>query len=522
VTDTLRDLVLDLDQHGDSPLLTWLGQDGSTRTVTYGGYVTRSRAAAAALAERGVRRGDVVALVGAPTPDWYQAFAGIVLAGAIAAPLNPMYAPPELGAILARLRARQIVLGPGVRVDSATAVLREFAAATVDLEAIIEIGGDAGASAPDVDADSPAVILHTSGTTGLPKGAVQSHRNYAGFAEWWGSRTMRPDDVVLNFLSPAHQAGLLLSFLAPACLGAKVVQLERLTAAAVWSAVERQRCTVGVLMQPAPGILLSQTTDEVHRGHTLTRALGGSTPERQRRAMWERFGIVFTHEQMGSTETTLFTLSGSIDRPEPFPPGGLVGPLGGSSCGRPSPGWAEVRIADEQGQTMPGTTMGEIQVRGPGVFSGYLRDPAETANVLDSQGWFRTGDLGYIGTTGEVYWVDRIKALIRRSGENVSPAEIEAVLARMEGIERSAVFGVPDEVRGEEIMASIVPSPGAVVTSEQIVAFCREHLASYKVPRYLEICESLPLTITHRPRREVLRRDWQGRVQFDRLAPACL
>lgn len=512
---TLGDLFLDVERHGSAPFLSWVPRSAEERTISYADFVSRAQLVATTV-DRHASPGGIVALIGAPTPEWYIAFAGIQISGRVAAPLNHLYAPGELEAILAALGAELVMAGPGLRLDTCRMLSERSAEVRLSIDAYADDADPVVANRNRRSPGDPAVILHTSGTTGRPKAAVQSHENYIGFVNWYARSTMVERERVITYLAPCHQAGLLLSFIAPIVQAGHITQLERFSPELFWDAVRRHGCTWCVLIPPAPARLLAQPPTPDDRCHTLRRALGNNTSEHDRLALADRFGIIFTHEQLGSTETTLYSLDGSVERTTPVPPSGFGAPGSGMCGGRSVPGWSSIRIVGHDGEGVPPGTRGEIQVSGPGVFLGYLHDEEQTRRAFTPDGWYRTGDIGYRDVAGFVYWVDRMHGMIRRSGENVSPAELEQVIAQLPEVDRVAAFGVPDEERGEEIVVSIVPSEGRRVDPARVIDHCRRQLAAFKVPRYVELRDEIPMTISFRPRKSVLVDGWRERVQYDR------
>jgi acyl-CoA synthetase (AMP-forming)/AMP-acid ligase II len=517
---TVGELMLTALDLGDTPMIGYFDGSEPEQRRTYAEFGAQALGIAELIAARAEPHATV-AIMGSPAPDWYAAFAGAQIAGCATAPLNPMYSAAELAPILQQLPPALILLGSGIRGDTEAFLRSEYAAVTIDIASL----PTEPAQAPSdprrwhgvAAASDTAVILHTSGTTGMPKAAAQTHANYIAFAQRWGEEVMLPGERVISYLSPVHQAGLLLSFICTVQRRGHLTQLNRFEPELFWSAVRQNSCTWCCLIAPGPARLLASPPSGLDRSHTLRRATGGSTTSDQRVALFERFGIVFTHEQIGSTETTLFAFSGSLQRSTALPPDGLLGPTG-TLVGRVVPGWTDVRIAGPDGAARPAGERGEIQARGPGLFTGYVNDPARTAEAFTADGWFRTGDLGFLTPDGELYLVDRVRNMIRRSGENISPNEIERVISVMPDVALVAVYGVPDALRGEEIMASVVPQPGQQVDPAKILEHCRAHLASFKLPRYVELCEQLPMTVSHKVRKEALRTEWQSRPKFDRMA----
>jgi acyl-CoA synthetase (AMP-forming)/AMP-acid ligase II len=254
-------------------------------------------------------------------------------------------------------------------------------------------------------------------------------------------------------------------------------------------------------MPPVPHFLLLQPESPDDQDHPVKWAFGLSPPDVWT-AFQERFGLPL-HGGYGSTETTMVGMSGFRTDP-PYPKDQLDLPLGGSVMGLPIPGWCDIRIADENSNVVAPLAFGEVQIHGPGVLTEYYNNPEATRAAFTPDGWFKSGDIGYYAEDGRFVMVDRTKNLIRRSGENIAPAEVEEVLMDHPAIAEVAVVPVADELRGQELRACIVVAEGASVSAEDVYAYCEEELAGFKVPRYLEFCDELPHTPTFKVQKEQL------------------
>jgi long-chain acyl-CoA synthetase len=453
-----------------------------------------------ALRELGVEPGDRVLVSMDISSQGVIAILGSLLSGAVVAPTS-------VGAKRRELMHWAQLVEPTVIV-AAAAPMAEFTngeglAGLTNLKAVLD-GSERGDlwDGADPAHEDPALILFTSGTTGLSKGVTRSHEALVRFVETWEARMVREDDVVLNFLPLNHQAGLLLSVLGPMALGAQVVLLPRFSPESFWSAAIAHEVTWTVTMPPVPGLLVGADALPAGATHRLRETLGaGSVID------WRAFEATYNvgmTTAYGSTESTMVTMS-----PTGREAGTRLDPAhGGSYCGRPVPGWAEVRIHD-----------GEIQLRGGGLFTEYWNNPAATARAFTDDNWFRTGDLGYLTDAGELYLLGRADDRIRRSGENIDPVELETVLEEHPAVADAGITAIADDRRGAEILACVVLKPGAEVTFAELLEHCRAHLSSFKVPRYLEFRAELPKTDgTFRIQRAVLREQADPKTWFDRYA----
>jgi acyl-CoA synthetase (AMP-forming)/AMP-acid ligase II len=515
---TLTQVLLGGADLGDVPCWTFVPEDesSSVEAISFGAFVEGALRVAAGLREAGLEPSDRVILAGSPSREWVCAFAGVILAGGVAVPLNHRYATREFASAFETMQPSFVLF------DSQTETGVRAAQEVLDPAPRFAGIGDFGecmpldASAVHLPAESDAaVIVGTSGTTGRPKGVVRTHGQYARFLEFWSTTAMRPDDRILNFLPMYHQGGLVLSFLSAYMAGAPTYHLEKFSTRAFWSAIRRFSLTWATLMQPVPRYLLDEPPSASDRDHTMRWVLA-TAPAADWIAIQERFGIAF-NSSYGSTETTVVRLTGS--REDGFTsPQRIRGPHGGALCGRAIPGWADVRISSDDGAPVPPNELGAIEVRGVPVVEEYFGDRAATEAAFTPDGWFRTGDVGYITEDEELYIVDRARDRIRRSGENIAPREIEDLLEEHPAVAQAAVVAVPDPLRGEEIRACIVLEPGAALTAHDLFDFCAANLTPFKVPRYLEFRDDLPRTPTMKVRKDALIAEPNGAAWIDRLA----
>jgi acyl-CoA synthetase (AMP-forming)/AMP-acid ligase II len=500
---TVTQLLVEGARHGRRPCFSLVSAEDSRirSSLTFAELVDDGKRAAATLQGAGVARGDRVMIAASPSPGWLTTFAGALFAGGVAVPVNHNFRRRELAGVITASEPTVVVVDAVTREEAAAAA--EQAGLPVRL---LDLGQDdllAAEQLPPVEVEPSelAVILHTSGTTGRPKGVERTHGDYALFMRWFGSYAMSPDDRVLNFLPLYHQAGLLCSFLPAFTLGIPLFHIDRFSRSTFWSTVDTHGLTWGILMQPVPRYLLAREPEPADRSHALRWVIATLSPE-DWIAFQERFGVA-VNSTYGSTETTIIRTTGSR-RQGQVAPERIQGPLGGALCGRVVDGWAEARVVTEAREPATAEQPGFIEARGHPVFQGYFRDPDATSEVLTEDGWFRTGDYGYVSAGGELYYLDRAKGLIRRSGEFIAPREVEEVLEEHPAVAEAAVVGVRDEVRGEEIAAFVVPRPGASLRPVELFDFCADRLAYFKLPRYLELRDELPHTPTFKVRRDAL------------------
>ena len=408
---------------------------------------------ARSLSDQGVMAGDRVAILLPNGCDFVAAFLGVLKLGATPAPLNPLLKPEELDAFRADLK-------PKLSIDRVT--LRKGSYPTIE------------------QPDSPSLILYTSGSTGRPKGAVFTHDALSFANHSWAEPVMglAGDDIVLVAVPLAHSLGLNGGLLAPLLTAATVVILDRFTPEAVCKAITRHRVTVLPAVATIFRRLLNSPALAASDFSSLRRAIAGAAPCPWELALEWR-GRTGTRIVRGYGMTELFRpLSFRAAEPAEVP----------NAVGKAVPG-VEIKIASEQGATRD--DIGELWIRSPAMMNGYLDAPEETGRVI-SGGWFRTGDLAAVNDQGYVEILGRRRERILRGGYSVFPQEIEAVLTAHPSVAEAAVVGMADADLGEEVAAFVSLKPGRCVSSEELLDYCKEHLARYKYPRRVEILPELP------------------------------
>jgi long-chain acyl-CoA synthetase len=463
---------------------------------------------ASGLGQLGIGPGDIVTIYSANRWEWVVSYYGVLKLGAVANPINVMLTPAEVEFVVTDCGARAIlasgekgvpVLAVRERSDVAEIVLFDDDAVTAGARSFGDVlaMGWADFVPADVELDQLSTICYTSGTTGHPKGAMQSHRSVVLNAAMTALMHVRtPGDVVVTALPCPHVYGNVVMN-AAMMYGMTLVLHAAFVESEVLASIERHRATMFEGVPTMYLYLLNHPDLATTDLSSLTRCtVGGQTMAvGKMREVEERFGCPLL-ELWGMTEIA------GLGTTHP-----LYGPNRHGSIGIPLP-FTEARIADvdDAGATLPTGEVGELMMRGPIVMQGYHGNQAATTETIEPDGWLHTGDLARMDADGYVYVVDRKKDMILTAGYNVYPAEIERVLGVHPAVAMVAVGPLHDDDKGEIAKAYVVLKPDAVVTDAELIAFCRSELAAYKVPRSVQFVDDLPKTSTGKIMRRELRR----------------
>ena len=488
--ETLLDLLARRDDH---PALI---DPASGAVLTYAGLHAQIRAVAARLAGAGVRAGDRVAISLANGPALVVAVLAITALGAAVAPINPALSEAEIRAEIDDLGVSMMLYGaPASEPASAAAVAAGVPAQAVSSNAdgSVEIDGAEDAAAVELasDPESLALLLHTSGTTSRPKTVPLRQRNLAFSArtivESYG---LSPDDVSYCVMPLFHIHGLVAATLAALAAGGTVVVPPKFSATTFWDDVHTYGVTWYTAVPTIHLVVANTCADGRQTGHHLrfVRSCSSTLPP----PLWRRFeaavGVPLV-EAYGMTEAAHQMTS------NPLPPGDRRAGSVGVATG------IEVGVLDEQWQPVPAGESGEVCVRGRSIVDGYLDNPeANAAGFRD--GWFRTGDVGTLSPDGYLTLVGRIKELINRGGEKISPYEVEAVLLEHPAISEAAAYPQPDEKYGEQVAAVVVAT--ADVTEADLIKHCADRMVAFKVPVTIAIRREIPKGPTGKIQRRAL------------------
>ena len=500
--------------------------DGS---VTYGEADDRVEAYAAALQQRGIGAGDRVLLLMSNSATQVLLWLALDRIGAVNVPVNTALGPDLLARAVRTVRPALVVVDADLAEDLALALRGEQASRAVtyvhgDLAAarrvlpyvrpLLElsiVGGTVGRPAlGDLD---PAVMLFTSGSTGVPKACVLSRRYVVRAGELHVKYLgLRESDVLFTPFPLFHIDAATLTLSAAIAAGATAALSKRFSASRFWEEVRASGATVFNFMGATANILWKRPPSEEDNRHSVRMAWGVPMPACE--PGWQdRFGFPLI-EVYGLTDAGVPAYQ-DIDRPRV--PG---------SCGRVIPEY-ELRIADEAGESVPTGQVGEILLRGrePGLLmTEYFRMPDETAKALRG-GWFHTGDSAHLDDEGHLFFASRAKEVIRRRGENIAATDVEAAIDTHPDVQESAAVGVPSELSEDDIKVFIVPQPRSTLSPVDILEHCRAVLPKYMLPRYLEIVDELPKTPTEKIERARLaarpltHSTWDASAQTARCHP---
>lgn len=487
-------------------------------TWTYAEMLDRIDRAAAVFREGGVGRGDRVAYLGFNDAQFFVTMFGAARLGATFVPLNFRLTGPELDFIVGDAGVHTLVA------DADHHGVIDQVRTTLPVQRYLGHGHSAegwepfgdlldaatpidGATAGEVEPDDVAVIMYTSGTTGRPKGAMLTHANL-----WWNNTNALlmfdtvEHDVTLVVAPLFHIGGLNVTTLITWMKGGEVVLHRHFDPGAALEAIPQHGITT-MFGVPAMFLFMSQHPGFEQADLSSVRLLicgGAPVPEPLLR-LYESRGMPI-QQGYGLTETSPTVTFLMADH-------GLA-KLG--SAGTP-PLFTEVRIVDDEGGVIDEPEVrGEVCVRGPNVMAGYWNRPDATAEAIDPDGWFHTGDVGYLDADGFLYIADRVKDMVISGGENVYPAEVESVLYQHPSVAEVAIIGLPDERWGEAVTAIVTLAPGTTLTLDELREFGRRSLAGYKLPTRLHLIEALP----RNPAGKVLKYELRGQYAEAPEAPA--
>jgi crotonobetaine/carnitine-CoA ligase len=478
---------------------------------SYGETVDLVERAARLLASRGVARGDRAAVLAPNSAEYVLLFFALARIGAVLVPINPELGAAEVAYVLDHAGVSALACTadtlPTARAACAGRARPPWLMVLGGSDPAVPAFADLVRSAPavtlpdDISAADTCLILYTSGTTGFPKGVMHSQRNFVLAGEAFVERMyLQPDDRLFVVLPLFHINALFYSLGGALAAGASLLLVPKFSASNFWRTAADGGATEVNIIAAVGTILARRPRGEFVPGHRLRKVYGAPIAREVAEVFAREFGVPVSIEGYGLTE-----VPGVCNNP-------FDGPQKMSSLGRPAQHpdharpFAEMRVVDDDGHDVPDGQVGELVVRSPVMMQGYYCDPEQTAQAF-RDGWFLTGDLAYRDAEGFYFFVARKKDIIRRRGENIAGAEIDRVVGAHPKVLEAAAVAVPSELGEDEILLALVPKPGADLRPEEIAAWCAQHLAPLKRPRFLVLVDELPHSSTHRVAKFKLRQD---------------
>jgi carnitine-CoA ligase len=464
-------------------------------SLTYGELDEQANRTGQMLRQLGVAPGERVVVLMANRPEYLTAYHGIGRYGAVLVPLVTQSKPPEIAYFVEHSEASVMIVD-----DERWEVVRDQllphpAPELASIKQVIKLGDPApgtlsytdlmSAASPErvdyfPDEQDMVALMYTSGSTGRPKAVIHPHYTAVAQAEAVAERMGYTDEDRLMTIFPLfHGNALVWSALAAVWCGARVIIHERFSASRFWDQAREHGATEVNLLVGAINMILAQPERPDDRDHPVRVTLANVT-----QSIYERFT-----QRFGVDVVSTWALAEG-------PLGTMTAPGHGYRAGEI--GWPmghdnEVKVFDEDDNEVAAGIVGELVQRNRAIMPGYYKNEEESRRVLRG-GWVHSGDLGYRGEDGAFYFVGREKHVIRRSGENVSGEEVEECLQHHPAVDMVAAIAVPDEIRGEEVKVYVVVHDGHSLEPEEVVAWCEERLADFKVPRYVEFLDELPTT----------------------------
>jgi fatty-acyl-CoA synthase len=500
--------------------------------LTYGQLLDRTHRLAMGLQSHGIRKGDRVVALLSPSPNFSCLMFALAEIGGVFVPLNPQLRSRTVGQILPdadpvmlvsehSLAELQYTPPPSLKHIILT---EQTGVSATTLEDLYRLGDLQSKPAETVVPEDLMALLYTSGTTGVPKGTMHSHRSLIApvvaslkIRDLWlkrltfksigktakaiaryKTRLLRVAGRPQVFLSTVgwHAITGIEVMLQALLMGDTIVVMPHFHPRQMMELIQQEKVTIAVAIPMAYQAVLSLEDFEKYDTSTLLICGTGAmpVPPELGRSIQERFHCAL-HIGFGSTE-----MAGGVAIPDI----GDSSELQATTVGKPLPG-VEIRIIDEARHALPVGQVGELWCRGEMVMQGYYRAPEATSDVIDQDGWYNTGDMARLDEMGYLHIMGRKKDMIIRSGQNIYPAEIEAYLLTHPGIREAAVVGVPSVVSGEEVWAFVIPKPEIQLTPREVLEFCRKELEAFRIPNQVRIVDDFPRTEIGKPQKFLLR-----------------
>ncbi len=479
-----------VDEHAaKQPQKTFLIAPEPGLELDYAGLQKYCKRMATFFADNGLTKGDKVAFMMGNSYQSSLIIVGAMYAGLVVAPLNLQSQYDVLKYVLDHSDCKLVfvtdfqherLLKALAEVDHPV----EVVVMDKDAADILPSSCAEASSLPPVEDEDPALLLYTSGTTGLPKGVILTNKNMVAGGQYViQAHGLVPEDVALCSLVLYHINALVVSLMSTVVLGATIVVPHKFSVGEFWHLISDYGCTWFSVVPTIISYLVSgsETQDKGYKLDQLRfgRSASSALPPSLHKAFEEKFGVGII-ETMGLTETAAPVFSNPLDpaRRKYGSPGQAVGNI--------------AKVIDSKGDEVPRGTVGEIMIKGDNVMKEYYKNPEVTAQTLEPDGWLHTGDLGYMDEDGFVFVTGRLKELIIKGGENIAPREIDEAAYKHPAVLDAAAVGIPDQHYGEEILLCVTVKPDCTCTTEELLDHCLEHLGKYKTPKVIEILDEMP------------------------------
>ena len=479
---------------------------------TYQQFNERVNQAANAFLELGIQKGDRVCLMLPNSPEFLFSWFGLNKIGGIMVPINTAFKVPESLYIVEHCEAKGIIahsetqpIALSVQEKSSSLkwvalIHRDSQEKSIDLWSLWDKSSTSFKEIPLQDQDI-ASIIYTSGTTGPPKGAMHTHQSYVLCGQAMTVRAgLSSQDRLMIILPLFHANAQFYSIMGSLAAEASVILVPRFHASQFWRQAKKYGATQFNFIGAIGRILAARPNEEFEPDHSIRVTNGGPVPSDVYHAFTERFRIPHVIDGYGLTECPCVCqnpIEGTIK----------VGSMGlPAKHPDPSIRFTEMKIVDDEDRELPFGKVGELVLRSPILLKGYFRDQEKTSEAM-REGWFHTGDFCFRDEEGYFFFVDRKKDIIRRKGENISSVEIEKVLNAHPNVLESAVVAVPSSLSEDEVKAFVVLKEGKDLPAEEMIDWCRERLADFKIPRYLKYQKTLPKTPSQRIAKYLLKQE---------------
>jgi len=480
--------------------------------ITYSGFDAKANQAANAFLQMNITKGERVCLMLPNIPEFLYSWFALAKIGGAMVPINNRFKASEAQYIVNHSEAKGLVVHQEY-MDVAVEVKKN----APHLEWIVAVDGgglpggvvsyeELTSSMPVSVRNIPlsdedlAAVIYTSGTTGFPKGAMHVQKSFvlAGQA-FTLAADLHHDDRLMIVLPLYHVNAEFYSTMGTIAAGASLVVIRDFSASRFWEQAVKYGVTQFNYIGAVGRMLMARPASEFRPGHRIRVANGAGISPGDYEAFVNRFKIPNVIDGYGLTE---------VPRVCQNPIGRVKLRSMGLPAKHPDPNitFTQMKVVDDNGKDVPAGITGELMVKSPAMMRGYFKDPEKTKEAI-KDGWFCTGDFAYMDEDSYFYFVDRKKDIIRRRGENISAREVETVINENPKVVETAVIAVPSELSEDEVMAVVVLRPGETMAPEDVILWCKDRLASFKVPRYLLFRTELPRTPTQRTQKNVLKEE---------------